>query len=164
MAEMDLKKLSRGELIVAASGILLLIFSFFDWFSLKVGGVKVAGANAWDVTLAWFAVVIGIVMAAQVIAEKLGGMSLKLGSIGWGQVHLVLGAVAFLLVLIKLIAGVDVVTSFLGRATGYSSGRSIGVFLGLVASAGLAFRGCEIAKERGELPGFLKGVFGGSKS
>ncbi|MFN8035083.1 MAG: hypothetical protein U0V73_04050 [Acidimicrobiia bacterium] len=149
-----LKELSLGEKIVAAAGILLLIFSFFSWYSVDLGGFGTYSRNGWQSPGSFWgiiAILLGIVMAAQVIVDKLGLAQLpdKLGSVGWGTIHLIGGVVAFVFVIIK----------FLNE----SSHTSFGFYLGIIAAAGLAFGGFTIAKERGELPGALnKG--GGSSS
>ena len=138
MADFDVNKLSRAEQIISVSAIVLLIFSFFKWYSVDFGtddldipGVPTsASANGWDVTLGWLAVIIGLVMLAQILASKLGGMDMPdLGSVTWGQVHLALGGLAFVFVLIKLIDVPDGVD------------RKIGLFVSLVAAAGLAVGG-----------------------
>jgi hypothetical protein len=79
-----------------------------------------------------------------------------LGSVSWGQVILVIAALAFLLILIKLIAGpstggVDI------SGTGISKSRKIGIFLGLISSAGLVAGAFLNARDSGELPGSLGG-------
>jgi hypothetical protein len=159
----DLKKLTRGEQVVGIAGVVLLIFSFVDWFgfSLKGAGRLFSGVggggNAWDFTLCWLAVIIGIVMVAQIVLDKFANVKMpELGSVTWGQVHLVLGVVAFLFVLIKLIVGPSLPS---GADAVIDVSRKLGIFVGLIASAGLAVGGYLIAKERGELPAQL----GGSK-
>src|SRR5215510_4958606 len=96
---LDLKKLTPGEMVTAVSGVLLLIFSFFTWYGFDFGPFSVS-QNAWERPGAFWsiiAVLIGVVLAGHVIFEKLANVELpeRLGSIGWGVVHLVGGAVAF---------------------------------------------------------------------
>ena len=71
------------------------------------------------------AILLGVVLAAHVIVEKLAGVDLpeRLGSIGWGVMHLAGGALAFIFVIIKAI----------NPATA-STARS-GFYLGLLARA-----------------------------
>ena len=62
--------------------------------------------NGWqspDAFWSVIAILIGIVLAAHVIVEKLGGVELPSASAasGWGVVHLAGGAIAFLFILIK---------------------------------------------------------------
>lgn len=153
---MDISKLTRGEQVIAGSGILLLIFSFFKWYGIGGGSVDVQGVDVdipgasisgWDRTLGMFAALIAIVMVAQILASKLGGVKMPdLGNITWGQVHLALGALALVFVIICFLdnGGTD---------------RKFGLFVSIVAAAGLAVGGYLLAKERGELP---SGKGGGS--
>ena len=68
---MDLKKLTPGEMVIAISGVVLLIFSFFKWYGVefKIAGQTIASAsrNGWESPDAFFsiiAILIGVVMAA----------------------------------------------------------------------------------------------------
>ena len=153
---MDLKKLTPGEITTAVSGVLLLVFSFFHWYSVDYDFGPVSGSisrNGWQSPGAFWgivAILIGIVLAAHVIVEKLTGVELpeRLGSVGWGVVHLAGGAIALLFVLIKLL--------------NESSNTAIGFYLGIIAAAGLLVGGYLMAKEAGELPGALGGAKGGA--
>jgi hypothetical protein len=160
---LDLKKLTPGEITTAVSGVLLLIFSIFHWYGIdaKVAGQTVASfnRNGWQGPNAFFsiiAIILGIILAAHVIAEKLGGVDLpdRLGSVGWGVMHLAGGAIAFVFVLLKALLGGDYFTASLDR--------KLGLWLGLLASLGLFVGGYLMAKERGELPAQLGGSGGGT--
>ncbi len=103
---MDLKKLTPGEITTAVSGVLLLVFSFFTWYGFDLGPFGDVSQNAWQRPGAFWsiiAVLIGVVLAAHVIVEKIANVDLpeRLGSIGWGVVHLAGGAIAFIFVIIK---------------------------------------------------------------
>jgi hypothetical protein len=153
---LDLKKLTPGEITTAVSGVLLLVFSFFHWYSVSidVGAFHAsASRNGWQSPGAFWgivAILIGIVLAAHVIVEKLSGVDLpdRLGSVGWGVVHLAGGGIALLFLLIKLL--------------NESSSTAIGFYLGIIAAIGLTVGGYLMAKEAGELPGALGGAKGGS--
>ena len=132
---MDISKLSRGDQIIGVSGIVLFIVSFFSWLGAKatVSGVTVAEGtkSGWGFTITLFAILIGIAMTV-VVALKAAGIELpKLGGLTWGQVMLGAAALALLFVLIKLVAGPG------GLPSGVDKTRKIGIFLGLVATAGL---------------------------
>ena len=148
---MDLKKLTPGEIVTAVSGVLLLVFSFFKWYSVDLGPFGDFSRNGWQSPGAlWsvLAILIGIVLAAHVIVEKLSGVDLpdRLGSIGWGVVHLAGGALALLFLIIKLI--------------NHSSDSAIGLYLGILCGVGLLAGGYMMAKEAGELPQQLGGKGG----
>jgi hypothetical protein len=145
---LDLKKLTPGEITTVASGVLLLIFSFFHWYSVDLGVFGTFSRNGWQSPGAFWSIVailLGIVLAAHVIVEKLSGVELpeRLGSIGWGVVHLAGGGIAFLFLIIKVI--------------NHTSDSAIGLWLGLICGAGLAAGGYLMAKEAGELPQQLGG-------
>ena len=111
---MDTSRVSRGELIAGAGGLLLFLFTFLDWFD---------GANAWetfdivDVLLA----IIGLGIAA-VVGARLAGTQ-----IGVPTVSLAIGG---------LIAESIVVTFVLE-----SEGRKIGLWLALLAAAAITWGG-----------------------
>jgi hypothetical protein len=144
----DLKKLTPGEMVTAISGVLLLIFSFFHWYSVDLGPFGSVSRNGWQSPDAFWgviAIIIGIVLAAHVIVEKLANVDLpdRLGSVGWGVVHLAGGAVAFVFIVIKWLMNTDY--------------TAIGLWLSLLSAAGLTVGGYLMAKEAGELPGTLGG-------
>jgi hypothetical protein len=150
----DLKKLTPGEITTAASGVVLLVFSFFHWYSVSYDFGPYSGSvsrNGWQSPGAiWsiLAVILGVILAAHVIVEKLGAVDLpdRLGNLGWGVMHLVGGVLAFVFVILKLL--------------NESSSLAFGFYVGILASAGLAVGGYLMAKEAGELPQVLGGKGG----
>jgi hypothetical protein len=157
---LDINRLNTGEKVIGISGILLLIFSFFPWLGFSAGSLS-SDSSAWSFTLCWLAVVIGILMAGLVIAKAAGVDLPELGTVKWA--HILLGAaiVAFVFILIKIIAGPSTHGVDVG-AFGVSKERKIGIFLGLIASAGLVAGAFLNAKETGDLPGSLGGAQGGA--
>ena len=149
--QVDLKKLTPGEMTTAISGVVLLVFSFFKWYSVDLGPFGDYSRNGWQSPDAFFSIVailLGIILAAHVIVEKLEAIDLpeRLGSVGWGMMHLIGGAVAFVFVLLKWIMNTDF-TAF-------------GLYVGLLASLGLFVGGYLMAKEADELPQALGGKGG----
>jgi hypothetical protein len=155
---LDLKKLTPGEITIAVSGVVLLIFSFFKWydFSISVLGHSVgASYNGWDDPAqlsSILAILIGVVMAGHVIATTLAGLSLpeRLGSVGWGVFYVAGGVLSFLFLLLKFLD--------------YNDGTKFGFYISLLASLGLAVGGFLTAKERGDLAVFQSsgGASGGT--
>jgi len=133
---MDLNKLTMGDRVIAISGIVLLIFSFFDWAQPKVEGQVLsnlgADRNGWDMTLTLLAVLLGIAMVV-IVALKAFGVDLP-DSIN--QVLFIAGVVAFVFILFKLIVGPDWDAPF-----DVETSRKFGFFVGTLASAGLAVGG-----------------------
>ncbi len=133
---MDLSKLTTGDKVVAGSGIALLIFNFFPQFGK---GSYTEGAGF----LGWLAVLIGIVMVAEVVVSKLTTAKLPDLPIGTGQLHLILGGAA---------AALEVLQLALGRKYGVlgvsiTLDRKFGLFLAVLAAIGLAVGGFLKSKE-----------------
>jgi hypothetical protein len=138
---MDLNKLTTGDRVIAISGIVLFIFSWFDWLGVKVnaGPVEASAADSgWGFTLTLIAILLGIAMVVLVALKAFGVELPDLGGVSWGQVLLVMGVVAFVFVLIKLIAGPNIDTGGFGNV---DKTRKFGIFIGLIATAGLAVGG-----------------------
>lgn len=126
-----LDKLARSEQVIAISAIVLLIASFLPWFSIDLGPFSV-DANGWDVGFLWagIPVILGLVMLAHVLVSKLSpDTKLPDLPVSWAQVHLGAGALAALLVVLKLLIGEDGVD------------RSFGLILATLAALGLAYGG-----------------------
>jgi FtsH-binding integral membrane protein len=154
----DINKLNTGEKVMGISGIALLIFSFFPWLGYSYANIS-ASYSAWHFTLGWIAVVLGVVLAGLVIAKAAGADIPALGNLKWAHVFLAVTALVFVLIVIKVIAGPGT-----GGVSvpGLSKDRKIGIFLGIIASAGLMVGAYLNAKETGDLPGALGGAKGGS--
>lgn len=157
---MDTSNLGRGALVAGVSGALLFIFMFFSWYGaggvadelveqaqeaaeqLGVPGPENASTtvNAWEsfdiIDLILFvAAAAGIAFAV----TALMGVSVEL-PVAMSAIVTGLGAFAFLLVLYRLInppgdGDVD---------------REIGIYLGLLASAGIGIGGYLGMQEEGE--------------
>jgi hypothetical protein len=145
----DTSKLSIGDQIAAVSGAVLLIALFLPWYGIDVnlGGIAAgsASASAWealgfiDILLFLVAVVavgVPVAKATGSLPEDVPGALLVLGA----------GALGVLLVLYRIIdlPGGDV-SSFGGVNVDF--GRKIGIFLGLVATAGVAYGGWRANEE-----------------
>jgi hypothetical protein len=131
----DLTKLKTSDKIIAASGLLLFISSFLPWF--KVETFIDLSANGWDVGFFWGGIpaLLGLASAAAVLANKLGDVKLPELPIGWGQAFLVAGAVSAVIVVLKLLVGIDFWD------------RSWGLFVAVIAAGGLAYGGFQAFNE-----------------
>lgn len=134
MAGFDVNKLTTGDKVIGISGVVLFVFSFFDWLGAKAGPFEGAD-NAWGFTLTMIAVLIGIALVVYVALKASDVKMPELGSITWAQLVLGLAAVAFLFVVIKLIAGPNIDTG--GFDVNIEKTRKIGIFIGTLATAGL---------------------------
>jgi hypothetical protein len=150
---MEMDKLSNGEKVSAISAILLFIFMFFDWYGAKVSGVTGftgdvpgAGANAWQAfDIIDIILLIAIVAAVAVAVIRLTDADVE-PPVSMNAVVGALGAVAVLLILYRIIdppggesvAGVSIDITL-----------KLGVFLGLIAAAGIAYGGYSAMREEG---------------
>lgn len=115
-----------SEIIILASGALLLLFSFFDWY-----GAGRFGANAWDdffPLLTWPAL-FGTAAAVLLAVQKFGNVTLPDRVVGftWPQLYIVAGVVSVLITLGFLIAN--------------ESDNKAGLFLSLLGAIGLVVGG-----------------------
>jgi hypothetical protein len=158
---MDLSKLSLGDKIIAVSGILLFIFSFFSWLGVKVSGAGSLSASgsksAWGFTLTLLAVLLGILLVAYVVLKALDVKLPELGAVTWGQIALGVAVVVALFIVIKIIAGPSGVNTGSFGSVSVSKQRKIGIFLGFLASLGLVAGAYLNAREAGDLPESLGG-------
>jgi hypothetical protein len=141
----DLNKLTKGDKIVAGAGLLLIIdLLFLPWHKINVAGilsVSRTGVQSPNSFYGILALLLAIVMVAQVVLSRLTSVKLPDIPIPWGQVHLVAGIAVFALLVLKLL----VETSYL----------AFGAFLGVLLAAALAFGGYTISQEARRTAGGL---------
>ncbi len=146
-----LKDTTVGEKIILVAGIVLFIDGFLHWYSVDLGVLGTFSRNGWQSPGAFWsiiAILIGLVMVVQIVLSRLGTVEMpdKVGSLAWSTIHLILGGVALLFIVIKLI--------------NESSSLAFGYWLGLVCAIGLAAGGFLFARDTGGLPGALGGAAG----
>lgn len=147
---MDLDRMSTGEKIADASAVLLFIFMFFEWFSIDVSGgegfITVSGgANAWEAFDVIDIVLLLAVVAAVAVAVVRLTDALFEPPVSLNAIVAVLGGVAVLLVLYRIIDP----PNFGADVPGVDISPSIGAFLGLIAAAGIAYGGYRAMQEEG---------------
>lgn len=147
---MDLNKLSTGDKVIAGSGIVLLIAYFMPWFKADAGFVSVS-ASGGDVGFLWatLPMLLGLIAAGAVIANKLFDVKLPDLPVPWGQAFLGAGGLAAVLVVLKLLIGEDADGA---EALGIDVSRSIGIFLAALAAIGLAVGGFLKMQEGDDTP------------
>lgn len=150
---MDLDRLNTGEKIAAVSAILLFIVMFFNWFGVEVSGaggfsgsVPGAGGSAWDALDFIPIVLIITIIAALVNAGLRLSDSPYEPPVSLNVAVTVLGGLSALLILFRIIDP----PSF-GSFSGVSVDGTVefGIFLGLIAAAGIAFGGYRGMQEEG---------------
>jgi len=148
---MDLNRLTQGEKIASVSAILLFVFMFFDWYGVSIsgGGETIdlgGGGNAWD-TLDFIPILllIAIIVTIGVIFVEASDTDVDLPVHG-AAIVTVVGVVSFLLILFRIVD-----TPTFASIGGVSAEGSVkfGIFLALLASAGVAFGGWKTMQEEG---------------
>lgn len=148
-----LDKLGTGEKIAGGAAILLFVFMFFDWFGVEVSGVPgfsgtvpSSGGSAWDALdfipiVLVLAIVVALVMVGLRLAESATEPAVPISA-----VVTVLGVISVLLILYRIVdppggssfGGVSVDTNL-----------QVGIFLGLLSAAGIAYGGYSTMREEG---------------
>ena len=148
---MDVNNLRTGEKIAGASGIALLLIMFiFGWFSYGEGAFSASG-NAWETMelirfIILLAALAGIALAVVSATQTQVNMPVALSALAAG-----LGILAVLLIIFRIISPPDFGIGDAASAVGadFDVGRDIGVFLGLIAAAGVAYGGWTAMQEEG---------------
>lgn len=147
------RKLSTGEKVSAVSAILLFVAMFLDWFGAGVavsgfsgtieGGA--GGASAWDaLEVIPVFLMLAIVLALGVALVRLTDADLEL-SISLNAFVAAAGALAFLLILYRIVFPPD----FGLPGVAVDTTLKLGVFLGLIFAAGIAYGGWSAMREEG---------------
>jgi uncharacterized membrane protein YhaH (DUF805 family) len=155
----DLDKLGVGEKIASASAIALFIFMFFDWFSAEVSASNgnftasaSEGGNAWDAldNIPIFLVIVIVVVLA-VAALRLTDADFE-PPFPASTAVAVLGAISVLLILYRIIDPPGDSGDYAGFSVDISP--AFGIFISLIAAAGLTYGGYRAMQEEGvSLPG-----------
>ncbi len=146
---MDLDRLSTGEKVAGGSAVLLFIFMFFDWFKVEVSGSDglfsiSEGGSAWQAFSTIDIILLIVVLVAVGVAVLRISDAVFEPSFSLNAVVAILGGIAVLLILYRIIdppldtdiPGVDI-------------SRSIGIYLGLLAAAGITYGGYRAMQEEG---------------
>jgi hypothetical protein len=148
-----LEKLSPGEKIASVSAVLLFIFMFFDWFGVEVSGVggfsgtiPGEGGSAWDALdfipiVLLVAIVATLAMAAFRLVDSAAEPPVPMSVI-----VAVLGIVSVLLIFFRIVDPPSF-DSFGGVSV--EATLKIGIFLGLISAAGIAYGGYSTMREEG---------------
>jgi hypothetical protein len=146
---MDLDRLNTGEKIAGGSAVLLFIFMFFDWFKVEVSGgdglFSVSeGGNAWDVFSTIDIILMIVILVAVGVAIIRLSDAVFEPPFSLNAAVAVLGGIAVLLILYRIIdPPLD------SDITGVDISRSIGIYLGLIAAAGITYGGYRAMQEEG---------------
>jgi hypothetical protein len=161
--DFDRNRLSQGELIAGIAGLVLLIDLWFKWYGVKVSGAGGAlnnfnigvSASAWQA----FGLIDIILFLVALIAIGVAVMRAlnRMPEMPYPPATLIAaaGAIALLLILFRTISTpVDT-----GGVEGIDITRKIGLWIGLLAAAGITFGGWRAMQEA---PSTLGGPGGGT--
>jgi uncharacterized membrane protein YhaH (DUF805 family) len=150
---MEIDRLSTGEKVSAVSAVLLFIFMFFDWFGAKVEGVPgfsgsiEAGGSAWDaLDVIPIFLMLAIVAAIAVAVIRLTDADVE-PPVSMNAIVAVLGGLAVLLILYRIVNPPGDGDALAG--VGVDITLKLGIFLGLLAAAGIAYGGYSAMREEG---------------
>jgi hypothetical protein len=124
------KELKQSDQIIGVAGLLLFIFSFFDWFSISSGPFTYSD-NGWSGTLGLLGIIVGLAAVVVVAIRGFGLAELpeKLGNFEWNQVVGVAAIVSGAFVILQVLVG--------DSYGGVDLDRSIGAWLGGLAALAL---------------------------
>jgi len=151
---MELDKLSTGEKVSAGSAVLLFVFMFFDWFGVKVTGVPgfsgdvtgSGGGSAWDaLDVIPIFLMLAIVVALGVAVIRLTDADVE-PPVSVNSIVAAVGGFAVLLILYRIVFPPEF-GSFGGVTV--DATLKFGIFLGLIAAAGIAYGGYAAMREEG---------------
>jgi hypothetical protein len=140
-------RVGAGELIAGASGVLLLISMLLPWYGRET---DIAGAVVTESWTAWQSL---SVIAVLLFAIGMAAIAVPVGRALWASPErfrddralFMLGVLGMVLVLFRLvdmpIAGIDV-----QHGDSIDSSRGAGLFLALLATAGIAYGGRRAAR------------------
>jgi hypothetical protein len=131
---MDLSKIKNGQKIVLVAGIVLIINLFLPWYRLDLGIVS-GSWNAFHDFLAWFGSFLAIAAAVIIALKVFSSVKVNAGPLKAEHIAFALGVLGLVFILISLLVNTDVLF--------------IGVFIGLIAAAGLAYGTFVAMKEEG---------------
>jgi hypothetical protein len=149
---MNLDRLSTGEKIAGVSGLLLFVFTFLDWYHYEQGGnllllviLFVKSGNAWE-TLDLIPFILALTSAAAIGAALLALFALHARVMFAASAAVaVLGAISFLMIVFRIIFPPALPHI---AAVPFHATPELGVYLALLAAAGIAFGGFQALWEK----------------
>lgn len=143
-------RLSTGEKIAGGSAVLLFVFMFFDWFKVDVDGGNglfslSIGGNAWEAFSTIDIILMIVILAAVAVAVIRISDAVFEPPFSLNAAVAILGGIAVLLILYRII---DPPGDTSG-VPGVDINPAIGIFLGLIAAAGITYGGYRAMQEEG---------------
>ena len=137
----DTTRIRFGELIAAGAGLLLIISLFFEWYTVDIKGFggDIPTITGWK-ALGFIDILLFLIGAIAIAVAVLRAMNVMPRNLPAAPsfIVLVLGALAVLLVLFRILSIPD---EGVGALPGIDTGRGFGVFVALIAAAGVTLGG-----------------------
>lgn len=153
----ELEQAEEGEKIAGVSAIALFASMFLDWFVVEIpdsSGVNFfldgTGMSAWDsLDIIPIVLIITIVTTMAVVMLRFSSAAYRPPALA-NLVVVTLGAISALLIVFRIInpPSFGSFQGVFGTVSAHSTVR-FGIFLGLLAAAGIAFGGFRAMKEEG---------------
>ena len=143
---MELKRPIPGDQLIGLGAVVLFLVSFFHWLgatgTLRSGETAAAfSGSAWSFALTTVAVLLGLALLAYVVLRAASvELPAKVGNATLGQIVLGVAGLAFVLVLVKTLAGPNASTipsTIAGLPVTITKTRDFGIYAGLVATGAL---------------------------
>jgi hypothetical protein len=141
-------------MVAAGSGVALLLFMFVNWFTVANDRTPAGQRNAWETFTAIDLVLFAVALAAIGMAIARGaGVDLRSLPAPPGLLVALAGLLACGLIVFRLLVTPDLQIEYPGvsgsvEEVGGVVDRGVGIFLGLAASAGIAFGGSAGMRQR----------------
>ncbi|MFT3862812.1 MAG: hypothetical protein QM729_00955 [Solirubrobacterales bacterium] len=152
-----LDRLRRGEAIASVAAILLFVLMFLTWFELGTGAEpgSLVAVNVFDRgQSAWQALEVIPLFLMLAIVVAVGAALLRLSGSDWkpaippGAAVCVLGGLAALLILIRMISPPNIAPSALAGSE-FPQSLKLPIFLALAAALGIAYGGWRTMTDEG---------------
>ena len=135
-----MSKLTTSDKVIAGAAIVFLLAMFLPWYGIDNDFGQSLSNSGWDYFLGGIIpLLLLLVMTAQILITKLSpDTKLPDPPVPWSQVHLIAGAAAAIIVVLRLLIASDNVGSI---DVGIDLDRKIGLFVAVIAAVAAAAGG-----------------------
>jgi hypothetical protein len=146
MAEFDINKVKGNDRFIAGGAVLLLVLSFFPWYTAKASGASISGVSIGShssSTSLWhayglnkLALLLAVAAGAVVIARLMGALDNVQLPAGVNLITLGLTALATLLFVVRFLTAFKSETIFTAKVSAHPG---FGWYLGILVSAAMTY-------------------------
>lgn len=140
---MDLSKLTTSDRLIVGGGLVYLTAMFLPWYG--VDGTGLADQTGWDYFVSGILpLILLLVMTGQVLLTRFSPQTkLPDPPLAWGRVHLIAGALAGAILILRVIIASDVDTDF----GDFAYDRKFGVFVAAIGAIAAGVGGYHKSQE-----------------